>query len=214
MIGIPKAKQVLKEDGSLKNLKHVKLMVNRFLDYFGLECKQKEKTETNRIYAITTPKVFENFPDIDICLEARVKAVIELAATVSLKEVVDKAEGMQQQMKEAEEKYHASATRRQPSPNSQSLRPAGSVSLLFNKTNKNTASHTSTDNIPSTDEAWFQPENIAEVVEMLDFCEDAETLALIRRGSIPPFVFKVAARSLSHGKREQIRQWVTAQNAA
>ena len=43
---------------------------------------------------------------------------------------------------------------------------------------------------------WEQPENIAEVVEMLDFCEDAETLALIRRGSIPLEVFKIASRSL------------------
>ena len=67
---------------------------------------------------------------------------------------------------------------------------------------------------PNEIEEWKQPETIAEVAEMLDFCEDAETLALIRRGSIPPEVFKVASRSLPHEKREQIRQWVTAQNAA
>ncbi|MDF5718262.1 MAG: hypothetical protein PUP93_31445 [Rhizonema sp. NSF051] len=43
---------------------------------------------------------------IDICLEARAKAVIELAATVSLFEAADKAEKVQRQMKEVEKKYY------------------------------------------------------------------------------------------------------------
>ncbi|MDF5718263.1 MAG: hypothetical protein PUP93_31450 [Rhizonema sp. NSF051] len=68
------------------------------------------------------------------------------------------------------------------------------------------------ENIPGdTESGWKQPETIAEVDEMLDFCEDAETLALIRGGAIPPFVFKIASRSLSHQKCEQIRQWVISQ---
>lgn len=61
------------------------------------------------------------------------------------------------------------------------------------KANENTASNHYVENTPfNSVSKWSQPESIAEVVEMLDLSEEEETLALIRRGSIPPFVFKAA----------------------
>ena len=206
LVGISKAKQVLNDDGSVKNLKHVKLMVDRFLDYFGLEATKSKTTNGDRSYAVKTPKIFDSYlNDIDDCLARRAATVKAEAETISLKAIADKAEEREREQREQEVKQRT---------HSQSGLGCNVPSSLY-KTNENTAPYTSTDNIPGIkEEAWKQPETIAEVVEMLDFCEDAETLALIRRGSIPPEVFKVAARSLPHEKREQIRQWVTMQNAA
>ena len=56
LIGIPKAKQSLNSDGSLKKLSHVKTMTDRFLDYFGLECRESSKTKSNRSYAVSVQK--------------------------------------------------------------------------------------------------------------------------------------------------------------
>ncbi|GEM_PF-3450637 len=62
------------------------------------------------------------------------------------------------------------------------------------------------------DSEW-QPQDIAEVAQMLDACEDSQTLALLRRcQDIPKNIFQMASRLLAPAKRLQIRQWVILQN--
>ena len=60
---------------------------------------------------------------------------------------------------------------------------------------------------------WQQTEAIADVTQMLNDCEDAEALALLRRCEVPADIFRLAARQLPSEKREQIKQWVIEQNA-
>ena len=150
--------------------------------------------------------------------------MIELAGAISLKEVADKAEERerQRQQREALEKGEAicasqqrfAIAKQRKLTHSQSGRLTAFPFSSY-KANENAVRNRSTESIPlDTEERWKQPESIAEVTEMLDFCEDAETLALIRLQSIPSEIFKIASRLLPQQKREQIRQWVVAQNAA
>ena len=168
LIGISKAKQVLNDDGSVKNLQHVKTMIGRLLDFFGLKCKQAKRVRGDKHFALAPSAVLENFPDIDECLEARVKAVIELAEAISLKEAADKAEERQRQQREVQEKGEEIA--KQGKANSYSLRHADEFPFSSYKANENSSLNTVQEkHVKSTEERWKQPETIAEVAEMLDF---------------------------------------------
>ncbi len=104
LIGIPKAKQSLREDGSLKSLNHVKTMIDRFLDFFGLESKQSKKNRGKRSYAVATPIALVDYiSDIDKCLSHRARVIIDEMREISLKEVVDKAEETRRQQQQVEE---------------------------------------------------------------------------------------------------------------
>jgi len=65
---------------------------------------------------------------------------------------------------------------------------------------------------PSIEEQWNQPEEIKAVASLLADCESIEMLAELRECAIPTVVFKTAARSLKAGKRQQIKDWVLTLN--
>lgn len=61
----------------------------------------------------------------------------------------------------------------------------------------------------STDaDEWEKPETIEYVKSLLEDCENAEALALLRASKIPAKIFKLASKLLSPERYEQIRQWV------
>ncbi|NJO30434.1 MAG: hypothetical protein HC874_25000, partial [Richelia sp. SL_2_1] len=104
LIGISKVKRPLKPDGTPKNTRYVKDMINRLLDFFGLEAKEIDRKNKTRIFSIGTPKRFDPFiADIDACLERRAKQVIKEAENISLKEAAHKAEEANRQSKEWED---------------------------------------------------------------------------------------------------------------
>jgi len=217
LIGIPKAKQSFNDDGSFKNLKHVKPMVDRFLDYFGFDTKQQSKSGASRFYVLTTPEEIQDFlPDIDECLSRRARGIIEEMREVSLKEIADKAEEAQRQQLESEVQQ-ASLNKRMleaqltHTPSNQEI-GTSSDPIYINQTR--TCPNTEVSNISTTEIAeWEKPESISDVAIMLENCEDGETLALIRQCQIPSDVLKLAARQLPPEMREQIREWVMSQNA-
>ncbi len=59
----------------------------------------------------------------------------------------------------------------------------------------------------------FTTESLNDAVELLQYCEDAETLRYLR-DAIAPALLKEAAKLLPQEKATQIRQWVCDQNAA
>jgi cell division protein ZapA (FtsZ GTPase activity inhibitor) len=104
LIGISKAKRTFNDDGSPKNLRYVKEMVDRFLDFFGFESKQSKKTRNNRSYTVTTPNEVKDYlPDIDKSLDHKAETILEEMREISLKEIVDKAEQTQRQQQEWEQ---------------------------------------------------------------------------------------------------------------
>jgi hypothetical protein len=207
LIGISKAKQSLKGDGTLKSLKHVKTMVDRFLDYFGLESKQSKKGERSRTYAVTTPELFEDIlPDIDECLERRAAALIEEMSEVSLAAIADKAEEVARQQKAAEEQSQIELNKRMLEmqlTHSESGNPGNDSSYLY-ISNEIVARN--------LEEEWTQPEEIENVASLLAACETVEMLAELRECAIPPAVFKAAAKTLEGGRRRQIKEWVLVLN--
>ncbi|MGI2908603.1 hypothetical protein [Tolypothrix sp. VBCCA 56010] len=110
LIGIPRAKRSPNGNGGFKSSKYIKDMLDRFLDYFGLEAKEiKEKRQKNsRFYSVTTPKDFDEFiSDIDNCLGVRAENAIASSKEVSLKGAADKAEETLRQRQELEQCYQA-----------------------------------------------------------------------------------------------------------
>ena len=196
LIGISKAKRIINDSGKPKSLNYIKAMIDRFLDYFGLESKQSKRSNGSRSYVVITPSEVKDYlRDIDSALDRRAKKIIEEMHEVSLKGIVDQVEEMQQQKRSSREQ--------QDELNLRML-----ASQLTNTANL--------DNIPiaTIKLEWVLPESIAEVAKMLECCEDPEELALIRQCDIPPEVFKIAARQLPNEKREQIKQWVIQLNSA
>lgn len=60
---------------------------------------------------------------------------------------------------------------------------------------------------------WLSPQSLACLAEWLQFCRNAEMLAELR-AITPPEALKESAKRLSLTKREQIKSWVLALNAA
>lgn len=66
----------------------------------------------------------------------------------------------------------------------------------------------------STSEAGsYDEETISDIADWLASCESSETLRDLRSCSIPPELFKLAAKRLPPQKQQQIKEWVLAQNA-
>jgi len=102
LIGISKAKR------SAKSSKYIKEMVDRFLNYFGLEAREANKSGGTRFYVVGTPAAFEPYIlDIDDCLNARAENAITEAKEISLKGVVDEAEKVLRQQQEVERRHKA-----------------------------------------------------------------------------------------------------------
>lgn len=62
--------------------------------------------------------------------------------------------------------------------------------------------------VPIPKEEWDNPELIADVASMLEYCDSEEMLTELRQCDIPADIFRLAARQLPQEKRDQIRQWV------
>jgi hypothetical protein len=220
LIGIPKAKR------STKNLQFIKAMVDRFLGYFGLESKQGKRNENGqRWYTVQVPQsilspspsisyinnakvtgINQSQPkgelnyltDIDICLARRAEIAIADAQEISFCQIASKAEEQARIDREWMEKHQSELNKRV-------LENSLSVEIVENVVPevKNTAN--------STDE-WMQPESILYVTGLLDYCNNAEMVADLRRSDIPPNIFRIASRHLPIDKREQIRDWVLQDN--
>ena len=216
LIGIPKVKQVFNDDGTLKNLQHIKGMVDRFLDYFGLESIQSKKVRGERSYSVTTHEKFEDYLlDIDECLATRAAMIIEEMREVSLMAIATKSEQTRQQQQEWDNQHSIELNKQmlesQLTHTCSDL--GGTLPINIYKPTEKGAPYHHTETIPTTEvEEWKKPQCILDVAQMLNYCEDAEALALIRQCEIPADIFKLAARQLPHEKREQIRQWVISQN--
>ena len=137
LIGIPKAKRTLDDDGSPQSLRYVKNMVDRFLDFFGLEAKLCKKGKANRLYSVGIPeKVKDYLPDIDDCLSRKAEATITASHEISLKTSADKASETKLKAKEWEQKHQAELNKRlldQQLTHSQSEMVAFSHSIYINK---------------------------------------------------------------------------------
>ena len=87
LIEISKAKQTRNKDGKLVNTKYVKVMTDRFLDFFGFTTKSKKGKYENS-YAIAIPEQFKDFiKDIDNCYKVRAENAIAKADKISLTEL-------------------------------------------------------------------------------------------------------------------------------
>jgi len=163
LIGISKAKQSVKADGS-QSLNHVKTMVNRFLDYLGLESRQSKRSQRNRLYIVATPELFdETLPDIDACLTRRAETLIKEMGEVSLSAIADKAEEVARQQKAAEEQSQVELNKRmlemQLSHNESEFCDSDSLNIY----NQNGIAVTKSPTI----EEWNQPEEIENVASLL-----------------------------------------------
>jgi hypothetical protein len=222
LIGITKAKKSLKDDGTLKSLKHVKTMVERFLDYFGLESQQSKKGERNRTYAVATPELFDYIlPDIDECLERRAAALIEEMSEISLSAIAAKAEEVARQQKAAEEQNQVELNKRMLEvqlTHSESGNPGNDSSYIY------ISNEIVARNLEEIPEEWNQPGQIEKIASWLAACETLEMLRELRGGDtppveglekyvVPPAVFKAAARGLEPSKRKQIKDWVLVLNS-
>ncbi len=63
-----------------------------------------------------------------------------------------------------------------------------------------------------TNHSWRSQQSINEVADMLNYCEDSESLEFIRACDIPAKVLSMAARRLTKQKQAQIKSWVIQQN--
>ncbi|OKH35807.1 hypothetical protein NIES2101_37370 [Calothrix sp. HK-06] len=188
LIGISKPKRTLNTDGTPKNLKYVKDLINKFLEYFGLETKLMHKTKDKRYYKATTPEEFDDFLlEISNCLNRRAESTIASAAEISLTQAANKGEQALRQQQEWEQRHQAELNKR-----------------ILEKQLKETQLEKDTEN---TDE-WEKQEAIEYVKLLLEDCENAEALAELRASNIPARTFKRASKSLSRERYEQIRQWV------
>lgn len=107
LIGIPRAQK------TSKDAKHVKLMVNRFLDYFGQKCEKVKTIKGNRVYRSITPKAIQELiQDIDNALNTKAYKLIAKAKEISLKDAVDKRQEQIRLEKEWEEKHKPELNKR------------------------------------------------------------------------------------------------------
>ncbi|MEM6751477.1 MAG: plasmid replication protein, CyRepA1 family [Cyanobacteria bacterium P01_C01_bin.38] len=100
LIGITRAKK--DERG-----KYIKTMVNRFLDFLGLECgKAKRKDSGDRYYPIVPNGNLAPFlDDIDSSLQQKAQATIEQASIISLAKAKRKGDNAQKQETSWNEEY-------------------------------------------------------------------------------------------------------------
>lgn len=97
LIGIKRVQRELNPDGTIKNLRYVKTMVNKFLDFFGLKTEKAKTVRGARLYVAKVPDSIQGLendylPDIDACLRRRRDRLIEKAAAISLHAAVQKYE--------------------------------------------------------------------------------------------------------------------------
>ena len=213
LIGLPKAKRTLNSDGSPNSLRYIKNMVDKFLDFFGLEAKLCKRGKANRLYSVNTPEGIKDYlPDIDKCLTRKTEAIITASQEISLKASVDKAAEVKLKDEEWEQQHQAELNKRlleQQLTRSQSDLVTFSPSNIYKP--KERMSPTEINTIPTTqyiDAEWYKPENISDVAGLLEYCDTPEMLAELRQCEIPVPVLKVAARQLPDKKRHQIREWV------
>lgn len=213
LIGISKAKRTLDENGNPKNSQYVKKMLDRFLDFFGLQTTLAKKKETNRLYNINTPTTVTDYlSDIDNCLSLKAEATITASQEISLKASADKAAKAKANAEEWEQQHQAELNKRlleQQLTHTQSEKLAPLPSIYINKSQK--CQPPMDKNIQHTqyiDAEWYKPESIADVASMLQCCDSPEMLNELRECEIPIPVFKLAARQLPEVKRNQVREWV------
>lgn len=213
LIGISKAKRTLDDDGSPQSLRYVKNMVDRFLDFFGLEAKLCKRGKANRFYSVNiSEKVKDYLSDIDNCLSHRAKETITASQEISLKSSADKASEAKLKAEEWEQQHQAELNKRlleEQLTHSQSEVVTFSHSYIYKE--KEGMSPTEINPIQQPqyiDAQWDEPENIADVASMLECCDSPEMLVELRECDIPVAVLKAAARQLPEVKRNQIREWV------
>ncbi|NJL78629.1 MAG: hypothetical protein HC917_06810 [Richelia sp. SM2_1_7] len=216
LIGISKAKRTLNDDGTPKNLQYVNKMIERFVDYFGLECVKATTIRGNHLYEVTTSENFDDFIlDIDEAFGTRRDALIESCREISLKEAANKAEENARVQQEWERKHQAELNQKILENALSSTQHIGGVpvshSIYINQTENlhPTEVYKETDNTE-----WTELETIADVASMLECCDTPEMLADLRGCNIPADVFRLAARSLPSDKQRIIREWVLSQNVA
>lgn len=212
LIGIPKAKRTLNDDGTPKNLKYVRNMLNRFLDYFGLEMEVVSKNNGLRLLSTRTPEKFDDFLlDIDESYNGLSDKKVSEARDISLKLASDKAAETQRQQQEWEHKHQAELNKRtlenQFKCQSTDSNGLSSPFLYINQMEAKpvTEVYKLTENTE-----WDKPETLSDLAELLAACDSAEMLEDLRGCDIPADALRVASRQLPPEKRERIKSWVLA----
>lgn len=210
LIGISKAKRTLDSDGKPQNLQYIKKMVERFVNFFGLEVKQTGRRNNNRKYSVVASKGIEQFlPDIDKCLQIRAESIIPVAKEISLKCIADEANEARLKDEEWQQQHKSELNKRiletQLTHNQSDMVPR--FPNIYKEENENVAL------AENLSEEWLTPESISDVTGMLEFCDTPEMLTELRKCNIPIEVLKVAARQLPKDKYAQIKEWVVKMNA-
>ena len=210
LIGISKAKQTLDSDGIPTSYRYVIEMVKRFVNYFGLEVERATKSNKNRKYTIVAPKKVDKFlPDIDKCLQIRAESIIPVAQEISLKCIADEVNEARLRDEEWQQQHKPEMNKRileTQLTHNQSDLGGTSFQYLYRRKGRSAPSE-------NLSEEWLTPESIADVAEMLEFCDTPEMLAELRECNIPIEVLKVAAHRLPKDKYAQVKEWVVATTA-
>ncbi|WP_026736218.1 hypothetical protein [Fischerella sp. PCC 9605] len=173
LIGIPKAKK------SHKKLSHIKTMVDRFLDYFGLVSRHSRKTKDRRWYTAQAPEAINGFlSDIDQCLKRRGEKSIDdatyLSAPMAIARMQQQREWEQQHRADLNNRIHQVALNRNDSDLVASIR-SYSIEL-----NENDATKSSDKKPCGQTQEWDKPESIGDVTNYIE----SERVASIRSYSI------------------------------
>ena len=220
LIGIPKARRTLDSNGNPESLRYVKNMLDKFLDFFGLEAKLHKKNENQRLYSVNTPEKLRDYlADIDNCLSRKAKNTMTASQEISLKATADKAAESKLKNEEWQQQHQAELSKRlleQHFTDSESNNLAFSHSIYINKSQE--CQPPMSKDIPDNqykEEFWHNPKVITGIADLLNRCHTPDDLEKIRCcGVYPAFALKLASRQLPEEKRKQIREWVALSNLA
>ena len=213
LIEISKAKKTYKVDGNLANTKYVKVMADRFLDFFGLEAKSPvSKARSEKTYHIDIPDQFKNFiHDIDSCYQKRAEIVKDKSNKISLTELAQ-AEEEQRKLDSQSNTEHLPEVNQaiievSKAINNTSIVSGGDLPDIYIKEESQFTSleAVGNNNDNKSTDTWFTPENQNWLANGLSDCETPQDVEDIRSFA-PVTALKAAARLLDQNVRVRIRE--------
>ena len=211
LIEISKAKQTYNKFGKLANTKYVKVMVDRFLHFFGLETKSYIGKYENS-YAINIPKEFQGFiQDIDDSYKVKADNAKAKAEKISL---TDLAQAEQQQRNlttagniEDKTQLNQSITHKEEVLNNTSSVYGGELPVNYIKEERQVTpleiDSNNSDNYFT--DIWLTPDNQNWLAEGLSNCQTSQDIENIRSFA-PVAALKSAVRLLDENVRARVKQ--------
>ncbi len=213
LIEISRAKQTHNENGKISNTKYVKVMADRFLDFFGLEAKSPvNKARSEKTYYIDIPNEFKNFiHDIDSCYQKRAEIVKDKAEKISLTELAQTEEEQRKLDSQGNTEYLVEVsqviTEVSEAINNTIAVSGGDFSDIYIKEESQLTSLEAVGNNNDNQytDTWFTPENQNWLAEGLCDCETPQDVNAIR-GFAPVAALKAASRLLDENVRAKVRE--------